>query len=169
VVVGTNFSSGSRAALRATLGLFSEAEVTTLHAYRQSRESMAGGRERDAAYQHLVGECTRFVTEAAPGHWRKIRRLAEVGYAETLLKEYALERQLDLIAVGLEERHPLVTFFLGGTIEPLLHQSPSDVLIVPAKWTSSAAQERASVPEAVSGAERLLSHRDARGAVNSNH
>jgi len=49
---------------------------------------MAGGRERDAAYQHLVGECTRFVTEAAPGHWRKIRRLAEAGYAETLLKEY---------------------------------------------------------------------------------
>ncbi len=51
-----------------------------------------------------------------------------------------------------------MTFFLGGTIDPLLYQSPSDVLIVPAKWTSSVAEEKASVPRAVSGGERLLSH-----------
>jgi nucleotide-binding universal stress UspA family protein len=164
VVVGTNFSAGSRAALQATLGLFPQAEVTTLHAYRRLRESMAAGRERDAAYQHLVGECTRFVTEAAPGHWTKIRRLAEAGYAETLLKEYALERQIDLISVGLEDRHPLVTFFLGGTIEPLVYQSPSDVLIVPAKWTSSVGREKVQLPGVFShgGSESRLSHTQAR-------
>jgi nucleotide-binding universal stress UspA family protein len=153
-VVGTNFSEGSRAALQATLGLFPAAEVATLHAYRRHRESMAGGQEPDAAYQHLLGECTRFVIEAAPRQWRRIRRLAEVGYAETLLKEYSLERGIDLISVGLEARHPFLTFLLGGTIAPLLRLSScSDVLIVPAHWTPSPGHEQLSFADALSGAQ----------------
>jgi nucleotide-binding universal stress UspA family protein len=162
-VVGTSFSDGSRAALQATLRLFPEAEVTTLHAYRQPRESMAGMRDRDATYQYLVGECTRFVTDAAPGHWRKIRRLTEVGFPETLLKEYAMDRRLDLIAVGLEDRHPLLTLLVGGTINPLIQLSTCDILIVPAKWTPTAGYEQALRGAfAVGGSEVLLSQTPAK-------
>lgn len=133
-VVGTGFSDGSRAALQATLGLFPEAEVTTLHAYRQAREGMASAQDPDAVYKHVVSAYTRFVTNAAPGRWPTIRRVAEIGYAETLLQEYAEKRRIDLIAVGLEDRHPLLTYLLGGTVQPLVRRPPCDVLIVPAKW-----------------------------------
>jgi nucleotide-binding universal stress UspA family protein len=153
-VVGTNFSEGSRAALQATLRLFPQAEVTTLHAYRQVRESMARARDPDAAYRHVVSAYTRFVTDAAPGHWRKMRRVAEIGYAETLLQEYAEKRRIDLIAVGLENRHPLLTFLLGGTVAPLVRRPSSDVLIVPTDWDAASDQHRAAFGRV--GAERPL-------------
>jgi hypothetical protein len=124
---------------------------------------MAGMRDRDATYQYLVGECTRFVTDAAPGHWRKIRRLTEIGFPETLLKEYAVDRRLDLIAVGLEERHPLVTLLVGGTIGPLVQLSTCDLLIVPAKWTPTAGYEQESHEAfAIRGSEDLLSQTQAK-------
>lgn len=141
VVVGTNFSAGSRAALQATLALFPGVDVTTLHAYRRPRESMAGGSGLDAMYQHLQGASARFVSEAVPARWQEIRRRVEIGFPETQLNDYAVDRGLDLIAVGLEDRNPLATFLVGGTIEPLARMSACDVLIVPAKWRSSAGSD----------------------------
>jgi nucleotide-binding universal stress UspA family protein len=133
-VVGTNFSDGSRAAVRATLQLFQQAHVTALHAYQRPRENFAGLQGNDATYQYHLTECTRFVAEAIPDAWQKVRCLAEAGFPETLLKHYVLDRRVDLIAVGLEERNPISTFLVGGTIRPLIQFSPCDLLIVPARW-----------------------------------
>jgi nucleotide-binding universal stress UspA family protein len=137
-VVGTSFSDGSRAAVRATLQLFQQAHVTALHAYQRPRESFAGLQGNDATHLYHLTECTRFVAEAVPNAWQNVRCLAEAGFPETLLRHYVLDRKVDLIAVGLEERNPISTFLLGGTIRPLMQSSPCDLLIVPAKWTPSA-------------------------------
>lgn len=137
-VVGTNFSKGSRAAVQATLRLFQPAQVTALHAYRVTGERLGGMQINDeAAYQHLLSECREFVADAVPATWQNVRCLAEIGFPETLLKQYALDRKVDLIAVGLEPRIPVATFLLGSTSRSLILSSPCDLLLVPAKWTSS--------------------------------
>jgi nucleotide-binding universal stress UspA family protein len=143
IVVGTNFSDGSRAAIQATLQLFRHAQVTALHAYRRPRESFGGLQGSDGTYLYHLNECTRFVADAVPDAWRKIRCLAEIGFPETLLKQYVLDRRVDLIVVGLEERNPISTFLIGGTIRPLIRLSPCDLLIAPAGWAPSSARRTA--------------------------
>lgn len=138
-VVGTNFSKGSRAAIQATLQLFQQAKVTALHAYRPPLEGLGSAQLADeAAYRHLPDECTRFVADAAPAAWQDIRCLAEIGFPETLLKQYALDRKVDLIVVGTEARNPMAALLLGSTSRSLILSSPCDLLLVPAGRTSSA-------------------------------
>jgi nucleotide-binding universal stress UspA family protein len=153
-VVGANFSDGSRAAIQATLQLFQNAKVTALHAYRRPRESFGGQQGSDATYLHHLSECTRFVADAVPDAWQEIRCLAEIGFPETLLKQYVLDRRVDLIAVGLEERHPISTFLVGGTVRPLIRSAPCDLLIIPARWAPSPAR-RATLEEIPHGHEEV--------------
>lgn len=136
-VVGTDFSKGSRAAIQATLQLFPQAKVTALHAYRPPMESPGRVQITDeAAYRYHLEECIRFVAEAAPAASQEIRCLAEIGFPETLLKQYVLDRKVDLIAVGIEKRNPMAALLLGGTGKSLILSSASDLLLVPTDWTS---------------------------------
>jgi nucleotide-binding universal stress UspA family protein len=136
-VVGTSFSPGARAALQATLRLFQKAKVVALHAYRAPVERFGSVPVNDeTAYLHHRDECARFVVDAVPDAWEKVRCLAEAGAPETLLKEYALDRKADLIAVGSETRSPVATVLLGSTSTSLILSSPCDLLLVPARWTS---------------------------------
>ncbi len=140
-VVGTNFSKGSRAAIQATLRLFPQAQVTALHAYRPPGGSLGGVQvDNEAAYQHLLDACIHFVAEAAPAPPRKVRCYAEMGFPETLLKQYARDRNVDLIVVGLEARNPVAALLFGGTSRSLILSSPCDLLLVPADWRSSAGE-----------------------------
>jgi nucleotide-binding universal stress UspA family protein len=169
-VVGTNFSKGSRAAVQATLQLFQPAQVTALHAYRLTGDRLGGMQINDeAAYLHLLGECRQFVADAAPATWQKVRCLAEIGFPETLLKLYALDRKVDLIAVGLEPRIPVATFLLGSTGRSLILSSPCDLLLVPAKWASSAGDAidvPHRSPKRAIGASQVERHEDS-VAVNA--
>jgi nucleotide-binding universal stress UspA family protein len=142
-VVGTNFSKGSRAAIQATLQLLPQAKVTALHAYRPPLEGFGGVQITDqAAHGRLLNECTRFVADAAPAARREIRCLAELGFPETLLKQYVLDRKVDLMVVGTEVRNPMAAFLLGSTSRSLILSSPCDLLLVPANWTSSTGDAR---------------------------
>jgi hypothetical protein len=76
----------------------------------------------------------RFVADAVPAHWQEIRCLTERGLPETLLNQYALDREVDLIVVGTEMRNSIATFLLGGTSRSLILSSPCDLLLVPAEW-----------------------------------
>ncbi len=136
-VVGTNFSKGSRAAIQATLQLFPQAKVTAMHAYRPPMESPGRVQITDeAAYRYYLDACTRFVAEAAPAASQEIQCRAEIGFPETLLKQYVLDRKVDLIAVGMEKRNPMAALLIGGTGKSLILSSASDLLLVPADWTS---------------------------------
>jgi nucleotide-binding universal stress UspA family protein len=141
-VVGTSFSPGARAALQATLRLFPEAKVAALHAYRAPMESFGHVPVDDeAAYLHHLDACAQFVADAVPASREKVRCLAEAGAPETLLKEYALDRKADLIAVGSETRNPVAVALLGSTSTSLILSSPCDLLLVPAKCASADATD----------------------------
>jgi nucleotide-binding universal stress UspA family protein len=138
-VVGMEFSKGSRAAIQATVELFPETIVTTLHAYRSPLEGLGAEEATDnAARRHVMDECIRFVTDAVPAKWQEIRCLTERGWPEMLLNQYALDREVDLIAVGTETRNSIATFLLGSVSRSLILSSPCDLLLVPAEWTLSA-------------------------------
>jgi nucleotide-binding universal stress UspA family protein len=134
-VVGTNFSPGSRAALQATLHLFEQTKTAALHAYRPVLEGLGSAHiDNEAAYQHLLKECTQLVADAVP--WRKVQCLAEAGSPEMLLRDYVLDRNADLIAIGSESRSPMATFLLGSTSTSLILSPPCDLLLVRAKWAA---------------------------------
>ena len=138
-VVGMEFSKGSRAAIQATVELFPETRATTLHAYRSPLEGLGGERTTDdAACLHVTDKCMRFLADSVPARWQEIRCLTERGLPETLLNQYALDREVDLIAVGTETRNSIATFLLGSVSRSLILSSPCDLLLVPAEWTLSA-------------------------------
>lgn len=129
-LVGTDFSDESRAALLATSKLFPQAALTVLHAYRAIKvigSAAATMESNDASYRLAYDECARFVAEALPaGH---VQCVAEAGFPETLLNQYAIDKKLDLMSVGTKGRNPLLDLLLGSTCRALILSSPCDLLL----------------------------------------
>jgi nucleotide-binding universal stress UspA family protein len=131
-LVGTDFSDESRAALQATAKLFPQAGLTVLHAYRAIRVigSTAATMESDeASYRLAHDECVRFVAEALPAAAEHVQCVAEPGFPETLLNQYAVDRKLDLMSVGTKGRSSLLELLLGGTCRALILSSSCDLLL----------------------------------------
>ncbi len=132
VLIGTDFSDESRAALQTASNLFPQAALTVLHAYRAMRVigSAAATLESDeASYRLAQDECVRFVAEALPSAARHVHCVAEPGFPETLLNQYAIDRKLDLMSVGTKGRNPLLHLLLGSTCRALVLSSPCDLLL----------------------------------------
>lgn len=153
-VVGTNFSKSSRAALQATSALFQEAGLTVLHAYRTPLQGLRGANVTDdAAHAHALNECVHFVAQALPVGADRIRCLAELGFPETLLNQYAIDKRVDLIAVGTQIRTAMLALLFGSTSSALVLSSPCDLLLVPTEPASLALENRGVCPagEALEG------------------
>lgn len=135
-LVGIDLSEQSRAALRVTSELFPQAALTALHAYRGSLvlESVSGMIERDdAADRHAHDECAQFVAHTLPTASSGVRCVAEVGFPETLLNQYAIDKKLDLMSVGTQGRNLMLDLLLGSTCRALVLSSPCDLLLVSAR------------------------------------
>lgn len=132
-LVGTDFSAGSTAALQATADLFPEAALTVLHAYHE--RSAGGLADRadsdDAARRHAYDDCARFVAQALSRASSGVQCVAEAGFPETLLNQYALDRGIDLISVGPHGRNLLLHALSGSTCRGLVLSSRCDLLLVP--------------------------------------
>jgi nucleotide-binding universal stress UspA family protein len=140
VLVGTDFSDASRAALQSASALFSQAQLTVLHAYHAA--AGLGGTEDndDAAYRRALDDCARFVVATLPPASRAIRCVADAGIPETLLNLYALDKKIDLLAVGTHGRHPMLDLLFGSTCAALILSSPCDTLLVPKPTDESPAE-----------------------------
>jgi nucleotide-binding universal stress UspA family protein len=83
----------------------------------------------EASYRLAHDECVRFVAEALPAAAEHVQCVAEPGFPETLLNQYAIDRKLDLMSVGTKGRSSLLEFLLGGTCRALILSSPCDLLL----------------------------------------
>lgn len=133
-LVGTDFSDGSRAALQSASALFPQARLTVLHAYRT--EGTAEG--DDAAYQRALEECARFIAASLPTASGGIGCVAEPGFPEVLLNQYAIDKKIDLMAAGTHGRNLVVNLLFGSTCAALIQSSPCDTLLVPESIDASA-------------------------------
>jgi nucleotide-binding universal stress UspA family protein len=139
VLVGTDFSDPSRAALQSASVLFPQAQLTVLHAYHAG--GLAGTEENDrAAYRRALDDCARFVAATLPLASRTIRCVVDAGVPETLLNRYALDKKIDLLAVGTHGRRSMLDLLFGSTCAALILSSPCDTLIVPQPADASPAE-----------------------------
>ena len=130
VLVGTDFSDASRAALQSASALFPQARLTVLHAYHAAA-GLGDTEENDhAAHRRALDDCARFVAATLPPASRAIRCVADAGIPKTLLNRYALDKKIDLLAVGTHGRHPMLDLLFGSTCAALIHSSRCDTLLV---------------------------------------
>jgi len=138
-LVGVDFSADSRAALQAAARLFPQSAITVLHAYRESLSTVGSTRAtEDLTRQDALIRCTRFVGEALPDAGRGIACLVEPGHPEDLLNQYALDKGIDLLAVGSRGDGAAMTLMFGATCAALNLSSRRDILIAPVPGPSQA-------------------------------
>lgn len=133
VLVATDFSAGSRQALRAALYLVPEADLTLFHAYdvpfqgKNVPDEAVTRNFYKAAEQNsreFLAETPELAERARP------KVVLECGQPETVLSEYSFNHRSDLVVTGTHGRTGILRTAIGSVAERLLESLPSDVLIV---------------------------------------
>jgi nucleotide-binding universal stress UspA family protein len=133
VLVATDFSDGSRQALRAALQLVPNANLTLFHAYDvpfqgKNVPDEAVTRNFYKAAEQSAREFTTATPELANVTAPKV--VLECGQPETVLSEYSFNHRSDLVVTGTHGRTGILRTAIGSVAERLLESLPSDVLIV---------------------------------------
>ncbi|CAB3705559.1 universal stress protein [Achromobacter pestifer] len=133
VLIATDFSPGSRQALRAALQLVPNADLTLFHAYDvpfqgKSVPDDAITRSFYKGAEQSAREFTAETPELADLTPPKI--VLEPGQPETVLSEYSFNHRSDLVVTGTHGRTGILRTAIGSVAERLLESLPSDVLIV---------------------------------------
>lgn len=132
VMVGTDFSTGSRHALEAALELMPESSLTLYHSFDQ----VAGIYDLDAptvkeTIQHLQKKATEFVAQTA-----RIDTAAppavviEHGSPGKVLPAYVQAHQIELVVLGTHGMTGILRTAMGSIAEQLLSLLRCDVMIV---------------------------------------
>lgn len=135
IVVGTDFSDPSTAALRWAADFFApEAELILVHALELPLHPETRGGETEAQTEIRIeaeAAARASLREIANGFGdRPIRLEVRAGPAPEIIQEVAAEYAPDLIVVGTHGKHGPLQAALGSTAERLAHQNPIPVLLV---------------------------------------
>ncbi|EHK67429.1 universal stress protein [Achromobacter arsenitoxydans] len=133
VLVATDFSDGSRQALRAALQLVPNADLTLFHAYDVPFQGVNTPDDAVVSSFYKTSEqaAARFIAETPElpkGMPTKV--VLEAGQPETVLSEYSFNHRSDLVVTGTHGRTGILRTAIGSVAERLLESLPSDVLIV---------------------------------------
>ncbi|AUA55236.1 Universal stress protein E [Achromobacter spanius] len=133
VLVATDFSDGSRHALRAALQLVPNANLTLFHAYDVPFKGAAAPddavtRSFYKGAEQSAREFTANTPELAGRTPPEV--VLEPGQPETVLSEYSFHHRSDLVVTGTHGRTGILRTAIGSVAERLLESLPSDVLIV---------------------------------------
>ncbi|HEY0887038.1 MAG TPA: universal stress protein [Ramlibacter sp.] len=133
VVVATDFSESAMRALRIAARWFDGSRLTVFHAYTSpgsapisgpaATESWRGAAAQQCA-SHLAAAALPASVEAA------LHLVLEHGAPETLLSDYVVSADVDLVVLGSHGRSGLARALLGSTAENLLHALDCDTLVV---------------------------------------
>lgn len=131
IVVASDFSEASGAALDTTLRLFPSGRITVFHAH-----SSPGGRlvtTDETAWQEAAHQqYARFVQSLPlrPEDAARLDFVTEQGYPESLLADYTRHHDIDLVALGTHGRSGWVRALLGSTAANLMQALACDTLLV---------------------------------------
>ncbi|MFF7059478.1 MAG: universal stress protein [Achromobacter spanius] len=133
VLVATDFSDGSRHALRAALQLVPNANLTLFHAYDVPFKGAAAPddavtRSFYKGAEQSAREFTANTPELAGRTPPEV--VLEPGQPETVLSEYSFHHRSDLVVTGTHGRTGILRTAIGSVAERLLESLPSDVLVV---------------------------------------
>jgi nucleotide-binding universal stress UspA family protein len=136
IVVATDLSAASAAALDIALRLFDPSTITVFHVYDAPFSPFV--QESDLYEQKLrpgaLDDVRRFVTERV-GEAVADRLHVEVttGDAAVRIADYAAETDADLVIAGTQGRNGIVGALMGSVALALLDEVPCDVMVVPGR------------------------------------
>ncbi|ARP91992.1 universal stress protein [Bordetella genomosp. 9] len=129
-LVASDFSEGSRHALRAVLALLPVSGLTLFHAF-----DLPGNRKDDITakgFQRTAEEAAAEFLEATPElHGRdKPRVQVAAGIPERVLTDYADQTNAELLVTGSHGSTGLTRTAIGSVADALIEKAPCDVLVV---------------------------------------
>ena len=132
VLVATDFSPGSRQALRAALQLVPNANLTLFHAYDVpfQGKTVPDDAITRSFYNGAEQSAREFTAETPELAGKTPQIVLEAGQPETVLSEYSFNHRSDLVVTGTHGRTGILRTAIGSVAERLLESLPSDVLIV---------------------------------------
>ncbi len=132
MVLATDFSESSRAALETALALFANAQVSLCHAYDVPYESYLHDKmeAREQFANDARRQCQTFLTSVPAVGARHVPIHCEYGNPAEVLRELVEALDVDLVVAGTQGRSMAATFILGSVAQSLLSSVPRDVLIV---------------------------------------
>ena len=132
VLVATDFSPGSRQALRAALQLVPDANLTLFHAYDVpfQGKTVPDDAITRSFYKGAEQSAREFTADTPELTGLTPNIVLEPGQPETVLSEYSFNHRSDLVVTGTHGRTGILRTAIGSVAERLLESLPSDVLIV---------------------------------------
>jgi nucleotide-binding universal stress UspA family protein len=132
VVVATDLSDTSQAALTLALGLFGPARLALFNAFDIPYRGLAGDKadlERTMR-PGVIEECRAVLTEVAgPSAASQIEIIAELGAPAPILAKLVADRDIDLVVTGTYGHSGLMDALLGSTAMEIMAQVSCDVLV----------------------------------------
>ena len=134
VLVLTDFSPASQAALQAALVVAPGAAIHLMHVFDlpfHGKLRLAGVREEeiDAYRQQALADATRLLQDSLPGpQAHRLHTSVLFGDVRTEALRVAAEMGADLLAVGKQGSSMLGDMFLGSTTSCMIGHAPCDVL-----------------------------------------
>ena len=132
VVVATDLSDASHAALTLAVGLFGSGRLILFNAFDIPYRGLAGDKaELERTMRPgVVEECRALLVETAgAAAAAQIEIVAELGYPAPILAKLVSDRDIDLVVTGTYGRSGLMDALLGSTAMEIMAQVSCDVLV----------------------------------------
>ncbi|MGE0116885.1 MAG: universal stress protein [Dongiaceae bacterium] len=133
VLIATDFSASSRHALDAGVRYFPDRALTIFHAFEIPFGGVSDDDHRVEEVRRVVAEeCAKFLRDAdlSPEVRRRLQVLIEYGSPAGLLRDYAHEKDVDLVILGTHGRGRMLTAVIGSTAKAILDSLACDALVV---------------------------------------
>lgn len=135
IVVASDFSPSSQAALEAVVGLFPDVATTVFNAFDVPFMGMMDPNAASAieqGRQAAAADGARFLDSAQldAGQREHVSLHVEQGEPVRLSYEYARDHEADLIALGTHGRSALFDILIGSIARRILETAATDVLVV---------------------------------------
>ena len=135
IIVATDLSEASVAALETAMTLFPPSQVTLYHAFDMPYRTLV---ENKAAYEidaraNALNETRAFALRHLGSSAQSLNIEVGSGDAAPCLAEYAAQTEADLVLAGTHGRTGLLRVLIGSVASALVNEVPCDVMIVPSK------------------------------------
>ena len=132
VVVASDLTDTSHAALDLALGLFGPGRLTLFNAFDMPYRGLAGDRtELERSMRPgVIEECKAVLIDAAGASAAaQVEIIAELGSPAPILAKLVADRDIDLVVTGTYGRSGLMEVLLGSTAMEIMAQVGCDVLV----------------------------------------
>jgi|SRR5262245_14120918 len=135
IIVATDLSDASAAALETAMALFEPSQITLYHAFDMPYRGLF---EDKAAYEagaraNALNETSAFASRNLGASADSLNIEVGFGDAARCIAEYAAQIEADLVLAGTHGRTGLFRVLLGSVALALMDDVPCDVMIVPSK------------------------------------